>query len=282
MKCDSFSNFSNFESPKKLQSLENANTPSTFPFSFQNNNASSPPSTPNKPTSSRGSDSNFTPRIKKTKRRDCTPLSPNTKEVTDYDSISNSYSLLTSNPKKDKLNFMQKIEQCENSMVNDFESKLKGAILLSQIDNNTSDVNIMKVIMEDNELLLSLSSDIISNFVEGFNKKSEIFYNFLNTNTYLEIIGFPLQSFNDNLKTLNDNINSFIPNYNTVQVDPDWSNYFFYLTITGDAILKSINGEQVKFILSFKVNINKEKNAYFHNFQIKNVICVDYIKIKIN
>ena len=111
---------------------------------------------------------------------------------------------------------------------------------------------------------------------------AEIFYNFLNTNTYLEIIGFPLQSFNDNLKTLNDNITSFIPNYNTVQVDPDWSNYFFYLTITGDAILKSLNGEQVKFILSFKVNINKEKNAYFHNFQIKNVICVDYIKIKIN
>ena len=36
---------------------------------------------------------------------------------------------LNLNPKKEKLNFMQKIEQCENSMVNDFESKLKGAIL---------------------------------------------------------------------------------------------------------------------------------------------------------
>ena len=107
-----------FESPKKLQNTNTDHTPSTLPFSFQNQKFSTPPSTPNKPTSSRGSDSNFTPRIKKTKRRDCTPMSPDDKEVSDFASISGAYSLLQ--PKKEKLNFMEKIEQCENSVVNDF------------------------------------------------------------------------------------------------------------------------------------------------------------------
>ena len=45
-----------FESPKKLQNTNTDHTPSTLPFSFQNQKFSTPPSTPNKPTSSRGSD----------------------------------------------------------------------------------------------------------------------------------------------------------------------------------------------------------------------------------
>lgn len=269
-----------FESPKKVQNNDNDHTPSTLPFSFQNQKYSTPPSTPNKPTSSRGSDSNFTPRIKKTKRRDCTPMSPDDKEVSDFASISGAYSLLQ--PKKEKLNFMEKIEQCENSVVNDFESKLKGAILLSQIDSNNNDVNIMKVILQDNELLLNLSNEIIGNFINGFNTKNQIFYNLLTNSTILEIVGFPLQDMNTTLRTLNDNIISFNANYSSVQIDPDWSNFFFYLTIGGEAMLKSVNSEIVKFILSFKVNINKDKKAYFHDFQLKNVVCVDYIKIKIN
>ena len=272
---------SGFESPKKIPNNETDHTPSTLPFSFQNQKFTTPPSTPNKPTSSRGSDSNFTPRIKKTKRRDCTPLSPDDKEVSDFASISGAYSLLQ--PKKEKLNFMEKIEQCENSVVNDFESKLKGAILLSQIDSNNSEVNIMKVILQDNELLLNLSNEIIGNFINGFNTKNQMmFYNLLTTNTILEIVGFPLQDINTTLRTLSDNIMTFNANYSSVQIDPDWQNFFFYLTIGGDALLKSVNSEIVKFILSFKVNINKDKKAYFQNFQLKNVVCVDYIKIKIN
>ena len=177
---------------------------------------------------------------------------------------------------------MEKIEQCENSVVNDFESKLKGAILLSQIDSNNNEVNIMKVILQDNELLLNLSNEIIGNFINGFNEKNQMFYNLLTNSTILEIVGFPLQDMNTTLRTLNDNIISFNANYSSVQIDPDWSNFFFHLTIGGEAMLKSVNSEIVKFILSFKVNINKDKKAYFHDFQLKNVVCVDYIKIKIN
>ena len=108
---------------------------------------------------------------------------------------------------------MEKIEQCENSVVNDFESKLKGAILLSQIDSNNNEVNIMKVILQDNELLLNLSNEIIGNFINGFNEKNQMFYNLLTNSTILEIVGFPLQDMNTTLRTLNDNIISFNGNF---------------------------------------------------------------------
>lgn len=245
-------------------------------------NSNTPPSTPRKRTSS-AHKNDITPPMKKTKRRDCTPVSPSKYE----NSISSSYFLLSQHKSKSK--FLEKIENCSNTIINDFDSKLRGAILLSQIDNYSLQINIMKVIIEDNELFVSLTEQIISSFVEGFNTKSQVFFTFLISQTVLEIVNIQIGSFNNSLKILNDNIKLFEIDDKSKEVDIDWNNNFFFLSVSGFAVLNGEgNVDKVRFVLSFKVNINQNRSAYFNSdisssaFKINQVICVDHIKIKIN
>jgi hypothetical protein len=239
-------------------------------------------STPNKPSSSHRStiDSNYnTPYIKKSKGRNFTSLSPSNTEPSftprslNFDNIPSTSSHLCNSSK-------------HHSIEHDIESKFKGAILLSQIDNNTSNISILKTLIEDTELIKSISSLIITSFIDGYNyNNSTLFYKFIyEDHIVLEIIDTETQPFKYSLQLLTNTINSFIPddNHHTqFQIEPDFQNKCYYLTIKGKCVVNTLNKELVNFICSFKVNINENKDAYFRNFILKQVIYVDHIKIKI-
>ena len=263
-------------------------TTSTHQISFPHHKPSSLQtniSTPNKPSSSYRTtiDSNYnTPYIKKSKSRNFTSLSPSNNEPSftprslNFDNIPLTYSHLCCSK--------------QLSIEHDLESKFKGAILLSQIDNNTSNISILKTLIDDTELIKSISSLIITSFIDGYNyNNSTLFYKFIyEEHIVLEIIDTDIQPFKYSLQLLTNTINSFIPDNNNnnnnntqFQIEPDFQNKCYYLTIKGKCVVNTVNKELVNFICSFKVNINENKDAYFRNFVLKQVIYVDHIKIKI-
>lgn len=264
-------------------------TPSTFQISFHNHNPFQPQttiSTPYKPTSSHRTtiDSNYnTPYIKKSKSRNFTSLSPSTNEPSftprslNFDNIPSSSTL---HP-----HTFTSIAHKQPSIELELESKFKGAILLSQIDNNTSNISILKAITEDNELITAISSLIITSFIDGYNyNNSTLFYKFIYEEcVVLEIVNNDnVLPFKYSLQLLTGTINSFIQDKNTqFQIEPDFQNNCYYLTIKGKCVVNTVNKDLVGFICSFKVNINENKDAYFRNFILKQVIYVDHIKIKI-
>ena len=97
-----------------------------------------------------------------------------------------------------------------------------------------------------------------------------MFYKFIyEDHILLEIINTEIQPFKYSLQLLTNTINSFIPddNHHTqFQIEPDFQNKCYYLTIKGKCVVNTLNKELVNFICSFKVNINENKDAYFRNF----------------
>ena len=237
-------------------------------------------STPNKPSSSHRStiDSNYnTPYIKKSKGRNFTSLSPSSNESSFIPRSLNFDNIPSTLPYSHSCSKQTSIEH-------ELESKFKGAILLSQIDNNTSNISILRTLIEDTELIKSISSLIIRSFIDGYNyNNSTLFYKFIyEEHIVLELIDTDTQSFKYSLQLLTNTINSFIPdNHTQFQIEPDFQNKCYYLTIKGKCVVNTLNKDVVNFICSFKVNINENKDAYFRNFVLKQVIYVDHIKIKL-
>lgn len=260
-------NDASYTSPKKEGHFQDISTVSTY------GNISTPVKTQK---STEKTDSYFTPKIKKTKRRECTTGSNDEK---------GSGTSVLNDPKIKKNIFLNSISDYggasgETTRRGELISQLKGAVLLSQIEQ-VENFSIMGVIFEDQELVRKLNEEIIDCFISGLNKKEEMFFEFLTPSTILEIINFPLSPLSETIQLISNNIVYFEVNKNN-QVEPNYGNSNYYLTACGVAVLNTVNKEKTSFIVSLKVNINPDKNSFLSSKEIKNAICVDYIKLKIN
>jgi hypothetical protein len=124
-------------------------------------------STPRSKSSITDENSLLTPIIKKSKRRDCTPIENQTSQMIteDYNPISRS-------------RFLETLESTnEQTEDNNLVSRIKGSYLLNCLENNN--MTIYQVILSDAEIFNEVINTICGSLFEGFNKRSNVFFKFL-------------------------------------------------------------------------------------------------------
>lgn len=100
---------------------------------------------------------------------------------------------------------------------------------------------------------------------------------------YLEIVDQPLDSFNNNIAMLTNNILRLEPNYSNTQTDLNYDDSKYIFSLQGNAVLKTQNQERMNFIMSFRVfiNVSSGSNIREQGARMEDVVSVDFIKIKI-
>jgi hypothetical protein len=127
-------------------------------------------STPRSKSTQHDEDSLLTPIIKKSKRRDCTPIENQQmmiiEDLNDYDPIS-------------RTRFMETLERTEtnNDESNEIVSKIKGSYLLNCLDNNNT--SLYNIILSDSQIFNEVVNMICVSFFEGYNNRSHLFFKFM-------------------------------------------------------------------------------------------------------
>jgi hypothetical protein len=130
--------------------------------------------------------------IKKAKRRECTPDSPDREQMENCE-VDNNFSFMMTERKSKMSNtkFMESIERVNNSVQNtnlsvylkeseDILNKIKGNYLLDLIEGGEKKiVTVYQSVLTDSQLFNQITMLVCYAFFEGFNTRSDLFFKFM-------------------------------------------------------------------------------------------------------